>query len=142
LVTPSVDRPPRATPGRCVPAAAGAHCEPPVARESREHRTPRAAQRPLIAPSFPSLRGRLGAGYAAPDDATGRWISCPSPACPSLRVRPAHRQVATTVAARLYVSRGAGSCLRPPACPPAAAQASPLAQTCHDKPAERPVAAD
>ncbi len=89
LGNPNGDRRLRATPDRCVPAAAGARCDLPDARETPAFNAPRDPQRPLITPA--SRRpGPVGGVLRCPrrrDRGLGFTIPA-RPVRPDLRRRP------------------------------------------------------
>jgi hypothetical protein len=77
-VTPTVDRPPRAMPGKRVPAAAGTRRELEDPRATSASGATRAPQRPLITSSFPSLRISHDVPSCSRPRVGGRWIYYPS----------------------------------------------------------------
>ena len=115
LVAPTIDRQPRATPGRCVPAAAGTRRAFAGARQTPH---PRATSLPrrCRAPPFWRRLGQVKPCYAAPDRALWRWIYYPSPTCgrPTPRGRiPAVSSSSTSrtaVSTRRTSSSGSDNC--------------------------------
>jgi hypothetical protein len=76
LQTPTVDRPPGVTPGRCVPTAAGAHCEPPTLAKLPHSPLPEPSSDPLITP-LPFGPDKSRGATPLPMTRQGRWICHP-----------------------------------------------------------------